>query len=195
MIRPAFLFAALALMLSGCGAPVAAVLAVTACKVPVTAARIPACQALAAAPEAPAGPPAPVTTPPAAPTDAKAPGMTLAEAAAAKAAASRIDIDFLAGLWVDKDRKCGAAGDAFYVFERNMTFSSPSLESGGFTLEGPVLTLLPRDEFTRKVLRREVVDLKRDGDILFMAGSPLKKCAKFSRCIEKKLPLADCNTY
>ena len=46
---------AIAFLLSGCGAPVAAVLAVTVCKVPAGAARIPACQALAGAPgDAPA---------------------------------------------------------------------------------------------------------------------------------------------
>lgn len=52
MIRQALPLAAVALLLSGCGAPVAAVLAVTVCKVPAGAARIPACQALASAPDA-----------------------------------------------------------------------------------------------------------------------------------------------
>ena len=194
MIRPAFLFAALALGLSGCGAPAGA-LAVAACKVPVTARFIPVCREATSAPEAPASPEAPAAPAPSSGPESPTPARTLAQAAAEKAAASRIDIDFLAGLWIDKGAKCGAAGDAFYIFERNMTFSSPSLESGRFTLKGPMLTLLPEDEFTGKVARREVLDLKRDGDILVMAGTPLKKCARFSRCIEKNLPLVDCNTY
>ena len=192
MTRPAFLFAALALVLSGCGAP-AGVLALAACKVPATARLIPACKDPAPVPEAPE--PAPVASEAAPRPPAEPAGKTLAEAAADKAAASRIDIDFLAGLWMDKGMQCGAATGAFYVFERNMTFSAPSMEAGKFTLKGQVLTLLPEDEFTGKVARREVVDLKRDGDNLIMAGAPMKKCARYSRCIEKKLPLADCNTY
>lgn len=194
MIRPAFLFAALTLGLSGCGAPAGA-LAVAACKVPATAQFIPMCGDAAAAPGAPASPEAPAAPAPSSGPESPAPARTLAQAAAEKAAASRIDIDFLAGLWMDKGANCGAATGAFYVFERNMTFSSPSMEMGKFTLKGPLLTLLPEDDFTGKVVRREVLDLKRDGDILVMAGTPMQKCARYSRCIEKKLPLSDCNTY
>lgn len=194
MIRPAFLLAALALMLSGCGAPAGA-LALAACKVPATARFIPACRDAASAPEAPPAPEAPAAQTPSVQPRAPPPSATLAQAAADKAAASRIDIDFLAGLWMDKGANCGAATDAFYVFERNMTFSSPSVEMGKFTLKGSMLTLLPEDEFTGKVVRREVLDLKRDGDTLVMAGTPMQKCARYSRCIEKKLPLSDCNTY
>ena len=194
MIRPAFLFAALALGLSGCGAPAGA-LAVAACKVPAAARVIPVCRDAAAAPEPPAAPEAPAAQAPSVEPEALAPARTLAQAAAEKAAASRIDLDFLAGLWMDKGANCGAATGAFYVFERNMTFSSPSMEMGKFTLKGPTLTLLPEDDFTGKVVRREVLDLKRDGDILVMAGTPMQKCARYSRCIEKKLPLVDCNTY
>lgn len=55
MIHRILPLVAVAFLLSGCGAPVAAVLAVTVCKVPASAARIPACQALASAPgDAPA---------------------------------------------------------------------------------------------------------------------------------------------
>ena len=194
MIRPAFLFAALALGLSGCGAPAGA-LAVAACKVPATAQFIPMCREAAAAPGAPASPEAPAAPAPSSGPESSAPARTLAQAAAEKAAASRIDIDFLAGLWMDKGANCGAATGAFYVFERNMTFSSPSMEMGKFTLKGPTLTLLPEDDFSGKVVRREVLDLKRVGDILVMAGTPMQKCARDSRCIEKKLPLSDCNTY
>ena len=53
-VRAAGALAAVAVLLSGCGAPVAAVLAVTACKLPATAERIPACRALANAPDVPA---------------------------------------------------------------------------------------------------------------------------------------------
>lgn len=195
MFRTALLLAVLAPFLSGCGAPVAGAVAVAACKLPATARFIPACREAASAPVAPAAPEAPAAEAPSAGPEAAAPARTLAQAAAEKAAASRIDIDFLAGLWVGKGVKCGAAGDDFYVFERKMRFSSPSLESGRFSLKDQVLTLLPEEEGTGKVLRREVVNLKRDGDILVMAGTPLKKCSKFSRCIEKNLPLVDCNTY
>ena len=50
MIRRILPLVAVAFLLSGCGAPVAAVLAVTVCKVPASAARIPACQALESGP-------------------------------------------------------------------------------------------------------------------------------------------------
>lgn len=195
MFWTALLLAALAPFLSGCGAPVAGAVALAACKVPATARYIPVCRDAAAAPEPPAAPEIPAAEAPSVEPEAPAPARTLAQAAAEKAAASRIDIDFLAGLGVDKSAQCGAAGDDFYVFERKMRFSSPSLESGRFTLKDQVLTLLPEAEGTGKVVRREVLGLKRDGDDLILAGAPMKKCSKFTRCIEKNLPLVDCNTY